>query len=99
VVVLNNVFEWFADSKRQNVLWEAVLSNLSPGTLLVTYPSIEQSIRNNTLSLPSMRRLEEIHVLRLTTNMGDEKPTGLDDVEIDEEVVEDCNELTFYRVL
>ena len=44
VVILNNVFEWFMAPEMQVSMWKFLRSTFSPGTLLVTIPSLETSL-------------------------------------------------------
>lgn len=47
VVVLNNVFEWFSDPSELSNLWNFVTKNINKkGTIVVTIPSIEESLKN-----------------------------------------------------
>jgi hypothetical protein len=96
-VVMNNVFEWFADTKEQNELWEVVLQGLSSGAILVTSPSVEQSIVSNSLTLPSVSRLEQLSV----ESPVEGETHGLEqlaDIVWGDEAVEDCEDIAFYRV-
>lgn len=100
IVVMNNVFEWFADTSLQNVLWESIISALRPGTILVTYPSVDESIRNNSLSIPSRAKLQLIE--NEVEYPVEEEPhalPGLSDLVFSDEEVEDCAEIKFYRVI
>jgi len=46
VIVLNNVFEWFLDVEQQVKVWRYLKEIITPGTLLVTVPSLETSLEN-----------------------------------------------------
>ena len=45
VIVLNNVFDWFVPMDVQVKLWQFIRQNTQSGTLMVTIPSIEESLR------------------------------------------------------
>ena len=45
VVILHNVFDWFVPAEVQIVIWQLIRANLKPGTLLVTSPEIQQSLK------------------------------------------------------
>jgi len=44
VVVLNNVFAWFMPEQLQAKMWQCLQRVLTPGTLLVTIPALEESL-------------------------------------------------------
>jgi len=46
VVVLNNVFDWFMSPELQVSMWRFLRSALTPGTLLVTIPSLHSSLQH-----------------------------------------------------
>lgn len=46
-IILNNVFEWFVDGRDEKArIWEHLRGEIKPGCLLVTVPSLEESIRD-----------------------------------------------------
>ena len=45
VIILNNVFDWFAPIDIQVTLWQIVHQNVKPGSLLVTIPSLQEALR------------------------------------------------------
>ena len=51
VVVLNNVFEWFAESSEQVAMWRFLCSNIKAGALIVTMPSIEKAVEGLRLDM------------------------------------------------
>jgi len=55
VVVLNNVFDWFLPPELQVTMWKFLRGALSPGSLLVTIPSLDSSLQhlNTGISLSS----------------------------------------------
>ena len=46
VVVLNNVFDWFMSPELQVTMWRFLRSALTPGSLLVTIPSLQSSLQH-----------------------------------------------------
>ena len=44
VIVLNNVFDWFAPIDVQISLWKLIRQNVKSGSILVTVPSLESSL-------------------------------------------------------
>jgi len=55
VIILNNVFEWFMEEEDQIKAWRYLKETITPGTLLVTIPSLETSLAE----LPTGIELEE----------------------------------------
>ena len=45
VIVLNNVFDWFAPIDIQVQLWQIIRQNVRSGSLLVTIPSLDDALR------------------------------------------------------
>ena len=45
VIVLNNVFDWFAPIDVQVQLWQIIRQNAKSGSLLVTIPSLDDALR------------------------------------------------------
>ena len=45
VMILNNVFDWFAPIDIQVKLWQIVRQNVKPGALIVTIPSLQEALR------------------------------------------------------
>ena len=45
VIVLNNVFDWFAPIDVQVQLWQMIRQNAKSGSLLVTIPSLDDALR------------------------------------------------------
>ena len=45
VVILNNVFDWFAPINIQVQLWQLIRQNVKPGSLIVTIPSLQEALR------------------------------------------------------
>jgi len=45
VIILNNVFDWFMPPELQITMWKFLRSTLSPGSMLVTIPSLESSLK------------------------------------------------------
>lgn len=46
VVILNNVFEFFLPEEEQISCWKFLKKNIKKGTILVTIPSLENSLKN-----------------------------------------------------
>ncbi|KAL3208296.1 hypothetical protein MRX96_052576, partial [Rhipicephalus microplus] len=46
VVILNNVFEFFMPEQEQVALWQFLRRNIKKGAILVTVPSLEDSLKN-----------------------------------------------------
>ena len=44
VIIFNNVFDWFVPIEAQVQLWQAIFKNVKSGTLLVTNPSLEETL-------------------------------------------------------
>ena len=51
VVILNNVFEWFAESSEQIAMWRFLSSNIKAGALIITIPSIEKALEGLRLDM------------------------------------------------
>ena len=45
VLILNNVFDWFAPIDIQVQLWQSIRKNVKPGSLIVTIPSLHEALR------------------------------------------------------
>jgi len=45
VVILNNVFDWFMPPEQQITMWKLLRSTISSGSMLVTIPSLESSLK------------------------------------------------------
>jgi len=82
VLVMNNVFEWFNSLQDQIKLWRYLKDVVSPGTLLVTVPSLENSLEH----LQTGISLEE---------WVEEEPWADPDIPVEEA---DEGEVFFYRV-
>jgi hypothetical protein len=53
VVVLNNVFEFFAPGEKQETLWKFIKSNVTKkGCKIVTIPSIQESLEHAEVFSP-----------------------------------------------
>ncbi|XP_025105332.1 uncharacterized protein LOC112570870 [Pomacea canaliculata] len=82
VLVLNNVFEFFLTSEQQVHVWKQLFTVLrKPGTLLVTVPSIEESLEHLETGIDVMKwlrpvdlsdKLEEARILLKKTDDADE---------------------------
>ena len=46
VIILNNVFDWFMSPELQISMWKFIRATLRPGSLLVTIPSLEDSLEH-----------------------------------------------------
>jgi len=46
VIILNNVFEWFQEKEKQVKLWQYLKETITPGSLIVTVPSLETSLEH-----------------------------------------------------
>ena len=52
MIILNNVFEWFVQNNEEKVeIWEHLHRNIKPGCLLVTVPSLQESIQDLAVKL------------------------------------------------
>jgi hypothetical protein len=86
VVVMNNVFEFFAPGKELENLWKFISSSVTKkGTKIVTIPAIEKSLEDAGITMKIDKWVKEIPL---------EYPeTG------DEEIDEDCRLVHVYEVL
>jgi len=84
VTVLNNVFSWFMPPQLQVTMWQFLRSHLSPGSLLVTIPSLETSLQslNTGIDLTTWVR-----------PLSEYKPTGDQDDQVE------MSEIKLYQVL
>ena len=57
VVILNNVFEFFVSDEdgAQAACWKFLRTNLRPGTMIVSCPSIEKSLAKVQVNPPQTR--------------------------------------------
>ncbi|XP_019374441.1 PREDICTED: uncharacterized protein LOC109298670 isoform X3 [Gavialis gangeticus] len=63
VVVMNNVFEYFLDSLEQARAWEFISQNVrKKGLLLVTVPSLEESLSNLQMNIQLSQWVEEVQL-------------------------------------
>ena len=44
MIIFNNVFDWFVLIEAQVQLWQVIFKNVKRGTLLVTNPSLEETL-------------------------------------------------------
>ncbi|XP_036307636.1 uncharacterized protein LOC118726663 isoform X1 [Pipistrellus kuhlii] len=74
VVIMNNVFEYFLDEAEQARAWECISHNVrKQGSLLVTVPSLEESLSGLQVSIQLSSWVEEIP---LNYNVYPEKDTN-----------------------
>ncbi|XP_036607586.1 uncharacterized protein LOC118843905 isoform X2 [Trichosurus vulpecula] len=63
VVIMNNVFEYFLDRSEQARAWEYISHNVrKKGTLLVTVPSLKESLSNLQVAIPLNQWVEEVQL-------------------------------------
>lgn len=60
VVILNNVFEWFTSQEELRKMWDFVVSSITKkGAIVVTSPSIEESLQNAGVRLTFVKSLNK----------------------------------------
>lgn len=84
VTILNNVFSFFMPDELQVKMWQCLYSSLSPGSLLVTIPSLETSLQ----SLPT-----GINISSWVRPMSGYTPIADDDPQVE------LSEIKLYQVL
>ncbi|XP_027703229.1 uncharacterized protein LOC114032181 isoform X1 [Vombatus ursinus] len=63
VVIMNNVFEYFLDRSEQARAWEYISHNVrKKGSLLVTVPSLKESLSNLQVAIPLNQWVEEVQL-------------------------------------
>jgi len=84
VIILNNVFSWFMPEQLQVKMWQCLQASLTPGSLLVTIPSLETSFEslNTGIDLSTWVR-----------PMSGYKPMGDEDDQVE------LSEIKLYQVL
>jgi len=89
VVILNNVFDWFMAPEVQVQMWKFLRNNISPGSLLVTIPSLETSLEhlNTGIDLSTWVRTFPSTTCHVTTN---------DDMDSDQV---ETSEVCLYQIL
>lgn len=46
VILLNNVFQCFVPVEIQRNIWQVLKNIITPGTMIITIPSIEETLNN-----------------------------------------------------
>ncbi|XP_074069471.1 uncharacterized protein LOC141506531 [Macrotis lagotis] len=63
VIIMNNVFEYFLDRSEQARAWEYISHNVrKKGALLVTVPSVEESLSNLQVAISLNQWVEEVQL-------------------------------------
>ncbi|XP_060083548.1 uncharacterized protein LOC132562795 [Ylistrum balloti] len=84
VIILNNVFEFFMEMKAQKQVWQSLYQNINkPGTMLITIPSVKESLQNLQTNINLSKWLKEVDMCEVCkkTNMlmyGQEDPDDKD---------------------
>lgn len=86
VVILNNVFEFFAPPKIQHQLWLNLRKLIKPGTLLLTCPSLDVSLSQLDTGIDLAQWVQPVK-------------SNNDAVDDDDSSTEDFDLIHLYRVL
>ena len=90
VVVMHNVFEFFAPPEVQRDLWLALRQLIKRGALILTSPSLEQALSSLNMNLDWTQWVEKLTHPSNNSSMDDDD---------DEESVAEMDLVHLYRVL
>jgi hypothetical protein len=96
VVVMHNVFEFFAPPEVQRDLWLALRQLIKRGALILTSPSLDQALS----TLDTNIQLDQwVELLSQPSNIASSSMDDDDDDDDDEESVPEMDLVHLYRVL
>lgn len=86
VVILNNVFDWFAPVPVQVIMWQFLYKTVKSGALIVSIPSLEESLSRIDSGIDISKWVRSV------------PPTNPDNVPIDQ-LEEELEQVKLYQVL
>ena len=83
VVIMNNVFEFFAPPPVQRELWMTIRRWIKPGALLLTCPTLEESIANLSTGIELEKWVECLNADSGAASMDNSSDTSSSEAEMD----------------